>query len=394
MSESGRDVVWPLMSNNITSEDRNALIDFLHDDNRLTHGKKVEEFEKRWSDWLGVSYSVFVNSGASANDISMHIVRQMFGEGEVIVPPLTWVSDISSIIHAKLTPVFVDINSCSLGLDSKEIKKKINKNTKAIFLTHILGLNGMDQEIRDISIDEGIPIIEDVCESHGAKWKNQKLGTFGLMSNFSFYYAHHMTTIEGGMICTNSEEVYNFARMFRSHGMTREVKNDEFRLRVIEENPDLNPDFIFYVAAHNMRPTELGAVVGISQLPRLDSNIERRNRNFDEFLAELDPNRFKVDFFTEGCSNYALILVLRNPDLTLRDKVENVLRENGIEFRRGLSGGGNQIRQPYIKRLNMNLHPEQFPNADFVHHFGWYIGNYPDLEISRIKNLCRLVNNC
>ena len=172
----------------------------------------VKKFEKEWSKWLGVKYSVMVNSGASANDLSMKIVKEKYGNGEVIVPPLTWVSDISAVINSGLTPVFVDIDAKTLGISTDAILAAITPKTRAVFITHVLGLNALTTKLLNELKKKKIALIEDVCESHGAKFKNKKVGNYGLISNFSFYYAHHMTTIEGGMISSNSKEIYDMAR--------------------------------------------------------------------------------------------------------------------------------------------------------------------------------------
>ena len=383
---------WPLMINNIEREDLNLLIEHLKaEDPKLTHGPIVAEFEKKWSEWLGVSHSVMLNSGSSANDLTMLALRELKGYGEVIVPALTWVSDIASVLHAQMKPIFVDINPRTLALDTELVLNAITSKTKAVFLTHILGYNGLTDKLL-VELDRlGIPLIEDVCESHGATHKGRKLGSFGWASNFSFYYAHHMTTIEGGMVSTNNQELYDIVRMLRSHGMVRESLNSDVKLNYIKQYPDLNPDFIFAHYAHNMRPTELNGILGISQLKRLDRNNLKRTENLKRFLGLLENSKFRVDFEFEGSSNYAFTLVLKEPDFAMRDKVEKALIEEGIEFRRGLSGGGNQLRQPYIRRIPGMPHPESLSNTDHVHHFGWYIGNYPNLVSSRIDLLCDLL---
>jgi CDP-6-deoxy-D-xylo-4-hexulose-3-dehydrase len=379
---------WPLMNNNISRKDLDVLIDYLSMDNpKLTHGNKVIEFEKNWSDWLGTKNSVMVNSGSSANDLTMLAIREILGPGEIIVPPLTWVSDIASVLHAGHKPIFVDIDPHSLAINIEGILGALTPNTKAVFLTHVLGFNGLtDSLLKELS-KRNILLIEDVCESHGATHNGQKVGTFGFASNFSYYYAHHMTTIEGGMISSNDENFIDFVRMSRSHGLLRESKNEKYRNSVSGKNKDLNSEFIFTSIGHNMRPTEINGVLGLSQLENLDRNVEVRNSNFVKFLGILDPNIFKTDFKTEGSSNYAFTLVLRNKDFELRDKIEKTLREHNIEFRRGLSGGGNQLRQPYLKNRIDVPSIENFPEVEHVHHFGWYIGNYPDLDVRKIEQL-------
>jgi len=386
---------WPLMYNNINEQDFESMTQFLSQRPLpiLTNGKKVREFEKLWNEWLGTKYSVFVNSGSSANIITLAIIKELYGEGEVITAPLTWVSDVSAILHAGLTPVFVDINLKNLSIDEDQLLQKITPKTKAILLTHILGYNGLTDKILDICKNNNIILIEDVCESHGATFKDKKVGSWGDISNFSFYYAHHMTSIEGGMICTNDEKIYNIARSYRSHGMVREMDNLDLKNEYIKDNPDLNIDFIFISSAYNMRSTEINAVLAINQLKRLDDNNLRRKENLAIFLDNLDKNKFYTDFDREGNSNYAFTLLLKNQDLTLRDKVESVLRNNQIEFRRGMSGGGNQIRQPYLNKLYTKEYASSFKNTEHVHFYGWYIGNYPELEKEKIYELCKILNS-
>ena len=383
---------WPLMKNNIAREDLDALIEFLQqDDPILTQSKNVAAFEEEWSKWLGVKHSVFVNSGSSANQITMAAIRERFGGGEIIVPTLTWVSDIASVLQNGFDPVFVDINPQTLGMDTKQVVSKISKKTRAVFLTHILGYNALDEFLLAELKKRNIPLIEDVCESYGATFKKQKLGSFGFASNFSFYYAHHMSTIEGGMVCTNDPDFYEMLRMFRSHGMVRESKSDALKNRYQAEWPDLNPDFIFAFPAYNVRSTEINAVMGRSQLKRLDERNLIRTRNLNCFLDGLDPKKYFTDFAREGSCNYAFTLVLRKPDQELWNRIEQTLRERKIEFRRGTSGGGNQLRQPFIRRL-LGDEFKKYPKVDHVHFFGAYIGNYPELEPSRIKPLCKLLN--
>ena len=384
---------WPLMKNNVAREDLDAVIRFLQqDDPILTQSKNVAAFEQEWSEWVGVKHSVFVNSGSSANQITMAAIRERFGGGDIIAPTLTWISDIASVLQNGFTPVFVDINPRTLGMDTKQVVKKLSKKTRAVFLTHILGYNALDDYLLMELKKRNISLIEDVCESHGATFKGQKLGSFGFASNFSFYYAHHMSTIEGGMVCTNDPDFYEMLRMFRSHGMVRESKSDALKNRYQSEWPDLNPDFIFAFPAYNVRSTEINAVMGRSQLKRLDKRNQIRTRNLNCFLDHLDPKKFFTDFEREGSCNYAFTLVLCEPDQQLWDRIEKTLRERKIEFRRGTSGGGNQLRQPFMRKL-MPGEYKKYPKVNHVHFFGAYIGNYPELKTGRVEALCKLLNS-
>ena len=390
------------MSDNITKEDLTELVSFLSADNipRLTNGPKVVEFEEEWSDWLGVEKSVFVNSGSSANQLTMLSIKHIYGGGEVILSPLNWISDVSAVIQNGFTPVFVDINYNNLALNENLLLEKINKNTRAILLTHILGLNGLTDNILNICKENNILLIEDVCESHGATHKDKLVGTYGDVSNFSFFYAHHMSTIEGGTVSTNNEEIYQHCRIFRSHGMLRECTNDDIKSRYHADYPSVNKDFFFVNPAYNMRSTEMNAVIGLSQLNRLSGNIQKRRDNFNYFISKLDTQKYYTDFTLDGNSNYALIVIINpygsgyvnNYPLDASNKIEKILVDNKIEFRRGLSGGGNQIRQPYIQN-NYDFNLKEFPVVEHIHNYSWYIGNYPSLEREKIDKLLDLLNN-
>ena len=383
---------WPLMVNNITRQDIDAVVKFLRGMPRLTQSENVRKFEEEWSKWLGVRYSVYVNSGASANLISIAALKQIYGLGEIIVPTLTWVSDIASVIQNGFKPVFVDINPRNLAMEGDQVIRKLNKRTKAVFLTHVQGFNGLNSNlIRELK-SRNIPLIEDVCESHGATFKGRKLGSFGLMSNFSFYFAHHMSTVEGGMVCTNNPEIYEMIRMFRSHGMVRESTSTRIKEEYARKNPCLSPDFIFAFPAYNVRNTEIGAVLGRSQLKRLDVNNEKRRRNFRIFLGNLDSSKYMTDFDLEGSCNYAFNLIMKKGDPEFRDRLEETMRKACIEFRRGSSGGGNQLRQPYLKGHVKMGEYKNYPEIEHVHFYGYYIGNYPDLEKRRIIELCKIFN--
>jgi len=383
---------WPLMHNNILREDLDALIRYLQQpDPMLTQSTQVRAFEEEWSRWLGVKYSVFVNSGSSANLITLCALRELRGLGEVIVPTLTWVSDIASVLQAGFTPVFVDIDPRTLGMNVDQVLGKITNQTKAVFLTHILGYNAVNQKLLDGLRARNIPLIEDVCESHGATFQGRKCGTLGWCSNFSFYYAHHMSTVEGGMVCTDDPTLYQTLRMFRSHGMVREADDAKVRAEWAGRYSDLNPDFIFAYPSYNVRSTEINAVLGRSQLPRLDANNQLRTRNLEAFLSGLDGSKFRTDFAMEGSSNYAFTLVIRDADPDYRDRVQAAMREAKVEHRRGTSGGGNELRQPYLRRLYPDEY-KKYSEIDHIHFYGYYIGNYPTLDCIRIHDLTKFLN--
>ena len=384
----------PLMDNNILPEDLKKVISFL---NRkkiiLTQSKFVKQFENEWSKWLGVKYSVFVNSGSSANILTLAILKTLTKKRTVIVPSLTWVSDINAVLFNDFKPVFVDINFSNLSMKHDDIIKKLNKDTAAVFMTHAQGFNGLNKELINILKKKNIPLIEDVCESHGATFNGKKLGSFGLISNFSFYYAHHLSTIEGGMVCTNDKKIYEIAKMIRSHGMVREAGNKLFEKQMIKKNPQLSPKFIFLHQGYNFRNNEIGAIIGLSQLKRLDKNNKLRTRNFKYFLKNLDSKKYFVDYDIVGSSNYAFPIILKTKNIKKRNFFEKKMKDYKIEFRRGNAGGGNQLRQPYLKKFLKKVNYKDFKNVEHINLFGYYIGNYPSLKISKISKICKILNS-
>ena len=377
---------WPLINDNILQSDKEVLADFILNSNRFTNGPKVREFEEAWSKWLGVKYSVMVGNGASANYITTAIVRELKGQyGEIIVPPIGWVSDISSVINTGFQPVFVDVDLKTMAISYETIKEAINENTKAIVLVHALGFNGINDKIIELAKEYNLLLIEDCCEAHGAKYKDKRVGTLSDMSCFSFYFGHHMTTIEGGMISTDNEEIYELARMFRSHGMTREAS---LYTHLKYAKPDVNPLFTFAVPGYNMRSSEINAVLGLTQLPRLDYAVEKRIHNLKVWLENLDKDLYFTDFDCEGNSNFALPLIW-NKDV--KNSICDILEREGVEYRLGTAGGGNQARQPYLEKFRYKINGN-LDNSNYIHDNGLYIGNHTELTDEQIKNLCKKLN--
>ena len=388
-------IKYPLMRNNFSRDDLDAVIHHLQqDDPILTNGPNCRAFEKEWNNWLGTTQSVFVNSGSSANLLSMTILKIMHPEGgEIIVPPLTWVSDIASVLQTGFKPVFADIDPRTLSMDTDRIIEKVTENTRAVFMTHVQGFNGLTDRLLDFLDEKAIPLIEDVCESHGATHDGKRVGGFGMMSNFSFYYAHHMSTIEGGMVSTNDDQTYETLRMLRSHGMVREASQQSTIDHYQQANPELNLNFIFAYPAYNMRNNEIGAILGRKQLKRLDANNDIRTRNQARFLETINDAAYQTDFHLEGSSNYAFNLVLKEKDDALMERLVKALGDNSVEYRRGSAGGGNQLRQPYLQGIVEDEAWRQYPLTDHVHFYGMYIGNFPDLKLDEVDEIVSFVNS-
>ena len=254
-----------LMKDTVTLRDRLKLAKFVLTSSKLTAGPKVREFEDRWSEWLGCDYSLFVSSGSTANFLLVSAMKEKHGWNygdKILVPSCTWVTNVSPIIQLGLQPVFCDINFKNFSFDEEHIKtiSEDNPDIKAIFVTHLLGFYSNIPMLKKYF--PNAEIMEDVCESHGCKnFEGEKTGYQHSGGTFSFYFGHHMTTIEGGMVSTNDEELYNIMRMKRSHGLAREsFRFDEY----MEKYPDINPSFLFMTDGYNFRNNELGCSWNIS----------------------------------------------------------------------------------------------------------------------------------
>lgn len=385
----------PLMEENVSRDDLNKVVSFLQQDPipKLTNGPMVAKFEEEWGDFLGTPYNTMVGSGSIANEISLLVLKYLYPEGgEICVPPLCWISDIAAILFAGFTPVFVDINPQTLAIDANDLKKKITNKTRGVLLVHILGLCGLTDDLLNIINEKNIKLIEDICEGPGATFKGKMLGSFGCMSNCSYYYAHNLCSMaEGGMVSSTDEEMFSLSRAGRSHGLIREIPNEDYRNKIANKYKDCNPEFIFCMTAHNGRSQEVNAIVASNGLLRLKKNNRIRANNLVYFLNGLDGNKYKKDFNVKGNASYALILALKNPDRNNWKKVEAALTKMGTEYRVGLSAGGNATRQPYLSQFGYN--PLDYPVMESFHFTSCYLGNYPTLEFGKIDEILKVVNS-
>ena len=378
------------MKDTITKEDKNELVNFIQTSDRYTNGPKVREFEEEWSKWLGTKYSLMVSSGSTANFLLLAAVKEKYGlkDGDkVLVPAVTWVTNISPIFQNGLVPVFCDVNTHNLSFDEDGLVKARNDHpdVKMVFITHLMGFSSDIGKIKKHFPDA--IILEDVCESHGTEYQGVRCGTFGVGSTFSFYFGHHMTTIEGGVVSTNDYELYNLMRAKRSHGLAREMDAPFFE-NYKNKYPELHPQFLFVTDAYNFRSSEFNAVLGLSQLKRLDDNIEVRRQNFAKFLSIISSYDFlQSEFKVEGNSNFNLPFLCS--DKTTKQELENYLTHSGVETRPIISG--NLARQPFLNFLGLD--PLSFEKAEELHQQAFYIGNshlVDDNDFSRLESLLKL----
>lgn len=385
---------WPLMKDSLTWRDRWKLAKFVMTTDKFTQGKKVEEFEKAWSKWLGVKHSLFVTSGSTANFLLLDAIKEQYFKSKkkikVLVPACTWVTNINPVMQLGMIPVFCDINlyDYSFDLENAEAISKKHK-IDIVFTTHLLGLPAPIHALR--SIFPKAIMLDDVCESHGAKdIMGHKVGSKSNGSTFSFYFGHHMSTVEGGMVCINNSGLYDLMRMKRSHGMSRVSVSPDIYASAF---PDIDPQFLFVTAGYNFRNTELGAVLGLSQLPKLDGFIEKRRSNYAKFIEMMKiygSDKFYVSgncFAEEGNSSFCFPLIAKTP--LIKDALIRRLKINFIEYRPVV--GGNLLRQPYMAGQGISGKEPKY-NVDIVHENGIYIGNNQfvgDKELKSLEDIIR-----
>jgi CDP-6-deoxy-D-xylo-4-hexulose-3-dehydrase len=361
------------MKNAITWSDKFQLIKFLLTNDRLTNGPKVREFEAEWARWVGSKHALMVSSGSTANTLLMAAVKEKYGlkDGDkVLVPACTWVTNISPVFQLGFTPIFCDVNTDNYSFDLEhmaEIAKK-HPDIKIIFVTHLLGFSADNEAYQDLFPDA--LILDDVCESHGCTSPTGvRRGANSLAASFSFYFGHHMTTVEGGMVNTNDTELYELMRMKRSHGLARESGNLK---KYADQYPEIHPQFLFMTDGYNFRSSEINAVLGLSQLPRLDQYVEQRRENFRLFVQIIERNqdKFYPVKWQEGNSNFAFPFICRTPEITKKMKL--AFEAGGVEHRPIV--GGNLLRQPFLKGYKFGT-PRRNATVDLLNDNGVYIGN-------------------
>ncbi len=382
-------MLWKLQEDILSQDDLSTLVSFIRETTRFTQFSKVKEFENRYSKWQGCKYSVFVNSGSSANLVLINALKEMYGlnDGdEVVVPAVTWTTNVTPVMQSGLKPVFVDVNLQDFSFDYDQLQKCITDRTKAIFITHLIGFPANISRIKKIIGDRGILIMEDCCEANGATIDKVKVGNFGIGSTFSFYWGHHMTTVEGGMVCTNNEELYRLLLLKRSHGLARELPI-EYHDDIKTKYPYIDFQFLFLTDGFNVRNTELHAVLGLTQLDKLDQFIEIRNRNYSRFVEICKKySDALIVAESEGISSFVLQFLFK--DCEQKKRFQKIIADAGIESRPLVAG--NLLRQPFLKK---HYNAEGFKNADFLHTNAFYIGNNQSVNDGRLTILEGIMDN-
>lgn len=361
---------WPLMKNAILEEDKQALINFIQTTDRFTNGPMVRKFEQEWSEWLGANQSLMVSSGSTANFLLVAAVKELYGlkDGDkVLVPACTWMTNVAPVMQLGFDPVFCDVEMKTYGFDIEYLKSIPNRDEiKVVFVSHLLGLRCPIEEYKEI-LPNAI-FIEDICESHGiTNDDGVKQGSESLGSTFSFYFGHHMTCIEGGIVSTNNEALYDLMKMKRSHGLAREsVHYEKYKTYY----PEIQPEFLFITDGYNFRSSDLNAVLASSQLKNLSRSIEIRKKNFEYFMSFMPADKFYLPSSSSNNSSFCFPVVSK----TKRQHTDLMtkLKEAKIEFRPVI--GGNLLKHPFLSNKGYGLNTET-SNVDIIHQQGLYLGN-------------------
>ncbi|MFC1953813.1 DegT/DnrJ/EryC1/StrS family aminotransferase [Chloroflexota bacterium] len=369
----------PLMIPSYGSKEIVETIDSLLS-GQVTMGEKVNQFELLFAEYIGTKHAIMVHSGSSANLLALSILTNPAFENsikpgsEIITPAVTWATTVWPIINCNAIPVLVDVDLDTFNLNVDEVEKAITENTKAIMLVHLLGNPCYMDKMREIARKHNLYVIEDSCEAHGAEVEKQRVGSFGDIATFSFYFSHHISTIEGGMLVTDNEEIAQLARTLRVFGWVRDLKDKN---KIAEENKGLDPKFLFTNLGYNLRPTEIQGAFGIHQIKELDRFIELRRENAS-FWADALVGHDKYLLLHKERENtrhvwFGFPVTVKPGAPFSRESLVNWLEQKGLETRSIMAG--NIDEQPAMKYVDYRKVGD-LPNARFITRNSFFFGNH------------------
>ena len=348
----------------------------------VTMSKVTKKFEREFSKKIKTPYSLMLNSGSSANLLAFQCLinpyrKKRLNEGdEVLIPSICWPTSFWPIIQSGLKPIFVDVDRENFNIDLKDLKKKISKKTRALMLIHVLGVSTNMDELMKIVKKNKIILIEDTCESIGAKYKNKLLGTFGDFSTFSFYFSHQISSVEGGMICCKNKQDEDIIKSLRSHGWVKELSNQK---KIENKYKEINKNFFFINSGFNLRPTDIQAAIGLSQFKSLNNFIKIRKINRNKIIKKITTDKRwnnQVSFVEKKDNSepswFGLAMLINKKFRHRKNLILHQLDKLGIENRPIISG--NFLKQPALRKYNISQKAKNFPNANHVHEYGLFVG--------------------
>ena len=383
-------IKYPLAKETITEVEIQELIEWLKKYPRLTKGALTVEFEKKWAEYIGTRYSVFVNSGSSANLLMIYALKE-FGKlnGKVIVPSVGWVTTISPLLQFGIEPVMVDADKKTFGIDLEQTEFLLKtEDISAIIFVQVLGVPHYKEELLRLSQKYNVPLLEDGCAALGSSYEDGTMvGRVGDMSTFSFYFGHQFSTIEGGMINTDDEDLYHMLLMLRSHGWGKDLPKDLYKQKMDDNNVDsFHEPFTFLVPGFNLRSTDLQSYLGLMQVEKADWISEMRTENHIEYAKQLDGHFEFQDWGDDNPCSISFGALAESKEH--RKEVVNRLVENGIETR--IFSAGNLGLHPFWVNRFGEFHGEV---ADKIHSRGFFLPNYPELETEDINFISEVCKN-
>ena len=382
-------IKFHLAEDTINHKDIHQLIQWLKKYPRLTKANLTLQFEKNWNEWLGTKYSVFCNSGSSANLLMFYALLQSgkLKNKKVIVPSVGWVTSIAPAMQFGFEPIMCEADSETFGLDLNHLEKLLKKHRPStVILVQVLGVPHKMKEILALKKKYGFYLLEDGCAAIGASYRGQKVGTFGDMSSSSFYFGHQMSTIEGGMVSTNHKDFRDLLLMLRSHGWSKDLDPKTHKELIKKYKiDDFHSPFVFYIPGFNLRSTDLNAFLGIGQVAKLDWIVSRRHENHMRYKKKLE-NYFQIQQAEPDAKLCSISFGALAASSEQRKSVVRALEKNGIETRIFSAG-------------NLGLHPfwyEKYgkfsaPMADKIHHCGFFLPNNPSLSLKDIDFISTIV---
>jgi CDP-4-dehydro-6-deoxyglucose reductase, E1 len=377
---------------------KKVLCEFIKNSSILSMNDNCSEFEKKFAKRQGRKHAVFVSNGSTANLALLQALlnNKTLKKGDSIgFSSLTWATNVMPIIQLGLNPIPIDVSLNDLNVHSSNILDVINNTKlKAIFITNLLGFAGDLDEIRNLCNERNILLLEDNCESLDSEINNIKLGNFGLASTFSFFVGHHLSTIEGGMICTDDDDLHMHLVMIRSHGWSRNLDSEVQKKLCNQHNiSEFYNRYTFYNLAYNIRPTEINAIIGLEQLKYIKEMNKKRFNNFKKFMKYSLKNKSIIKLnisHLNFVSNFAFPLIFNTHE---ECEIQKEKFSRFSEIRPIV--GGSITEQPffikYIKENNIKIN--NCPNAVKIHYDGFYIPNNPELTKKEINDLCRAISN-
>ena len=370
---------YPLTESVLENRDLNAAINIIKS-KKITMGKKTLEIEEFFKRKITGINSLMVNSGSSANLLIFQclinpMVKRLKPGDEVLVPAICWSTSLWPIVQSGLKVKFVDIDLNTLNISLSDLKKKVSKKSKALMLVHALGNCTDMKKLTSICKKNNIILIEDTCEALGSTYRNKPLGTFGEFSSFSFYYSHHITSGEGGMVCAKNSKYIEVIKSLRSHGWSRDLTKSR---NIANKYKNINKNWIFVNSGFNLRPTDINAAIGIEQLKRIKKILSIRKYNFSKIKNELIQNKKYNQQFSiledQKYSNIAwfgIPFILNSKDKNYKLKVMNKLNNKGVMTRPIISG--NFAKQPSIKLYKIKT-GSKLRNADLIDKNAFFLG--------------------